>query len=278
MIKAVVLCHPASKDLLTKSVFRSKRVDCIRIACGTSKVKVADYSESNDFFPTYASWNSALFETSVILTIWEHADQLIGDNHVMIIHSDIKPNHKPFRIWDKVGKWLKEEPDRSVGLTVPSSYIGMFDGWTIPDEFPITVWHDPMYLHAFDNNIYVWEFIKEYDYDIYEWAMDVTPRMIYSHQFACTRETFDYLGNKLYNVASRLRLRDIGFWTPHMFERLIGLYLAKRFEEPIVSTAFWHYASSGTFGPGEQSLYGPRALRFYRTHTRANLTSSYDNN
>lgn len=270
MIKAIMLCHPASKDLMPRSAFRSKKADCVRIACGTAKVKNSDYSESNDFFPTYASWNSALFETSVILTVWEHADQLIGDNHVAIIHSDIRPNYKPSQIWTKIEKWIKEDPERSIGLTVPASYMGLFDDWLIPDDFPITNKHDPMKLHAFDNNVYVWEFIKQYDYDIYEWAHDVNPRMIYSHQFACSRPVFDYLGNKLYDVAHRLRLQDAGFWTPHMFERLIGLYLAKKNPNPVLSTAFWHYASSGTFGPGDQSLYGPRALRFYKTHTRAN--------
>jgi len=269
MLKAIMLCHPSSKELISKSAFRSKKVDCIRISCGMSKVKNCDFSESNDFFPTYAPWNSALFETSVILTVWEHADQLIGDNNVAIIHSDITPNHQPSKSWAKIDKWLDSNPDKSVGLTVPNSYMGLFDDWTIPDDFPITVNNDPMLLHAFDNNLHVWDFIKDYDYDIWEWAMDSNPRMIYSHQFACTRKTFDYLGNKLYNTISNLRFKDVGFWTPHVFERLISLYLAK-LSEPILSTAFWHYSSSGVLGPGDQCLYGPRALKYYKTSTRAN--------
>ncbi len=269
MIKAVMLCHPSSKDLVPKSTFRSKHVDCIRISCGTSRVKNAKYSEANDFFPNYASWNSALFETSVILTVWEHADELIGDNDVAIIHSDIKPNFKPSEIWSNITKWINEVKERPIGLTIPVSYISRFSGWIIPDEFPITSSRDPMLLHVFDNNIHVWNFIKEYDYDIYEYAMDVNPRMIYTHQFACSRGVFDTLGNRLYNVASKMRLKDCGLWTPHVFERLIGLYLAKS-HEPILSTCFLHYASSGAFGPGDSSLYGPRALRFYKIHTRAN--------
>lgn len=269
MIKSVILCHPASKDLLSRSVFRSKMVHPIRISCGTTSIKDVDYSESNDFFPTYASWNSALFETSVILTVWEHADQLIGDDNVMVMHSDIAPHFRPSKIWSKVERWIKDKPDRSIGITVPSSYVGLFEDWEIPLDFPITHMNDPMKLHAFDNGIYVWDFIKKYDYDTYEWAMDVNPRMIYSHQFACSRHVFDYLGHKLYDVACRLRLQDVGFWTPHVFERFIGLYLARMYSAPILSTAFWHYASSGTFGPGDQSLYGPRALKFYKTYTRA---------
>lgn len=270
MIRCVQLCHPASADLLLNSAFKSKLVECIRVACGTTKVKKADFSEANDFFPSYASWNSALFETSVILTVWEHADELIGNNHVAVIHSDIKPHFGAAVTWRKLHNWLDEDKTRSVGLTVPAAYQEMFKDWEIPEDFPMTTKHDPMRLHAFDNKIYVWDYIKKYDPDIYDWAMDVLPRMIYSHQFACSRETFDYLGNRVMQVAHRLRLGDCGFWTPHMFERLIGLYLAQRNPKPILSTAFWHYASSGTFGPGEYNLYGPRALRYYKVATRVN--------
>lgn len=269
MIRAIILCHPQSADLLSKGVFRSRRAEQIKIACGTTKVKGVDYSEANDFFPTYASWNSALFETSVILTVWEHADQLIGANNVAIMHTDIQPHFKAGEIWKKIEKSLEREPERPIGLTVPSSCIGLFDEWTIPDDFKIDPHNDPMRIHAFDNNIMVWDYIKKYDYDIYEWAVDTSPRMIYSHQFVCTRAMFDNLGNKLYNIVDRLRMGDVGLWTPHMFERLIALYLA-RCGKPILTTAFWHYSSSGTFGPGEHSFYGPRALKFYKTCSRAN--------
>lgn len=271
MITAIILCHPASADYLTKAAFRSKLVKPVRVSCGTTKSAHADYSEANDFFPTYASWNSGLFETSVILTVWEHADQLIGNNHVAIMHTDIRPHHKPGAIWKKVVAWIDEEPTRSIGLAVPITYMGLFDEWIIPDDFPLTPKDDPMRICAFDNEIHVWDFIKKYDYDIYEWANDINPRMIYSHQFACSRETFDYLGNRLYQVAHKLRFGDCGFWTPHMFERLIGLYLAQRHPQPIISTAFWHYASSGTFGPGSHTLYGPRGLKYYKLNTRANM-------
>jgi hypothetical protein len=204
------------------------------------------------------------------LTVWEHADQLIGDNDVAIIHSDVEMHFKPGETWKKIDGWLRENPKRSVGLTVPSTAIGLWDGWTIPEEYPVTVDQDPFMRHGFDNKIHVWDFIKKYDYDLWQYAMDEKPGMIYSHQFACTRETFDQLGNKLYDIAHKLRLGDIGFWTPHMFERIIALFLAKYGGEPVLSTAFWHYASSGVAGPGELSLYGPRALKFYKVCTRAN--------
>lgn len=269
MIKAIILCHPQSKDLLSKKAFHSSLVTPIRIACGTTKPKGVDYYESNDFFPTYASWNSALFETSVILTTWEHADQLIGDDHVAIMHTDVTLHFRAGETWKRLHKSLESEPDRPIGLTVASAYQNMWDEWMVPDNAPFTPKFDPQKIHAFDNEIFVWDFIKKYDQDIHDWAMDTNPKLIYSHQFACTRPMFDQLGNRLYAVAHRLRLSDIGFWTPHMFERLIALYLAK-LGKPILTTAFWHYSSSGTFGPGEFSLYGPRAFRYYRVYTRWN--------
>ncbi len=272
MIKVVMLCHPSSKDLVSKKAFRSKHVDLIKISCGTTKVKGVHLSESNDFFPTYASLNSGLFETSVILTVWEHADQLIGDNDVAILHTDITANFKASYIWNNINRALRKNENSPIGMTISSSYANTFDKWLIPDTFPMSFKNDPMKKHAFDNNIFVWDFIKKYDYDIYQWAMDTSPRMIYSHQFACTRKVFDTLGHNLHATVSKLRLKDVGFWTPHMFERLIGLYLA-RIGDPILTTAFLHYSSSGTFGPGEQTLYGPRPLKFYKTYTRADRSN-----
>lgn len=269
MICVVALSHPSSVDLLTESLFNSSLVRCVRVSCGTTKVPTADYSESSDFFPSYASWNSVLFETSVILTIWEHADQLIKDDHVAIIHTDITQNHKPSTIWRRVYGWLNSNPDRPIGLTIPTNLAYTFDGLVIPSDFKLTPSTDPMHTFPFDNDVHVWEYIRKYDNEAYEWAMDTDPQLIYSHQFACSRAVFDYLGNKLYNVANRLRLQDCGFWTPHMFERLIAIYLAQK-HPPQLTTAFLHHSSSGPSGPGSQTLYGPRGMKFYKLCTRAN--------
>lgn len=269
MIKTIMLLHPQSANILSKRAFNTKLVECISISCGTTKVKNADLSEASDFFPTYASWNSALFETSVILTVWEHADQLIGNNNVAILHSDIELHFKASYTWKKINKSLNDDPMSSLALTIPVTYRELWNEWLVPDDAPFIPKYDPYNIHCFDNGIYVWDLIKKYDNDIYDWAFDVQPKMIYSHQFACSRKAFDYLGNKLYNIASKLRFADIGFWTPHMFERLIALYLAY-YGEPILTTAFLHHQSSGVYGPGDHNLYGPRPLRFYHTVTRAN--------
>lgn len=262
-MKAIVLCHPQSTDNLTSDAFADNVIP-IRISCGTTKVVGVDLFESNDFFPTYASWNSCLFETSVILTVWEHADQLIGDDSVAIMHTDIERHFDVDDTWNNISEGIR---NAAVGLTAPVRFKGIWEDWLVPDDALCTPEHDPFHRHAFDNKIHVWEFIKRYDPAIYDWAMDTQPRLIYSHQFACSREMFDILGSKLYRVASKLRLRDVGFWTPHMFERLIALYLAQH-GEVVLTTAFWHLAASGIAGPGEQSLYGPRPLKYYRIMPR----------
>lgn len=272
MIRSFVLLHPQSADLISKRVFNSKYVKHKRISCGVTKNKNSDLSEANDFYPTYASWNSALFETSVILTIWEHADVLIGDDHVAIMHSDVDIHFKPSETWKRLNDELDTNLNSSIALTIPVAYNGLWDDWLIPEDTHLIPKYDPYMIHCFDNEIYVWDIIRKYDPDIYDWAMDTQPKMIYSHQFACTRDTFDYLGNKLYDVVNRLRLTDVGFWTPHVFERLIALYLAHR-GKPVLTTAFLHYQSSGVYGPGDHSLYGPRPVRYYHTITRANRAS-----
>ncbi len=268
MIKAIILGHPQSKNLLSRRVFRSKHVEPIKIACGTTKIDDADYRESADFFPTYASYNSCLFETSVILTVWEHADELIGDDNIAILHTDITPHYNAGYLWRRLDKQLFNDVNLPIGLTVSSAYQGYYDEWEVPNYQIYTPKMDPMKIHAFDNKIHVWEYIKLYDLDTYEWAMDNNPYLIYSHQFACSRKLFDILGTRLMMIVNKLRLQDVGFWTPHMFERLIALYLARFGSKPLLTTAFWHFSSSGAFGPGELSLYGPRGLRYYRTSTR----------
>jgi hypothetical protein len=268
--RAFVLCHPQSKDIVKKSAFNSSKVEITRIACGTTKPKNVDLYESGDFSPTYASLNSSLFESSVILTIWEHADSLIGQDNVAILHTDIYPHFKPSFTWNKISETLAADPNGSVGVAVSNAFEYTYNDWLIPESVAtqaMTPKRDPMMLHDFDANINIWSIIRKYDEDIYEYAMDVNPSLIYSHQFACTRATFDYLGQRLLNIVRALRLSDIGFWTPHVLERMIALYLSQR-GKPYLTTAFWHYYSSGSKGPGDLSLYGPRPFKYYNVGSR----------
>jgi len=273
MFKVVVLHHPQSAKLLNSTPFHTKHAKAIHISCGTTKVPGVDYSESNDFFPTYASWNSILFETSVILTVWEHADELIGNDNVAFLHTDTRMKYNPAFTWKRIGSILKHDPNKSIGLTVNAVTSSDF---ILNDRECLTPKNDPMFLCQFGVGIRVWDYIKEYDPEIYEWAMDVQPTLICAHQFACTRSTLDYLGPKLYEVARKLRLRDTGLWTPHMFERLIALYLAKR-GDIVCTSAFLHHASSGVTGPGEQTLYGPKGYKFFKICTRWNQPISIKN-
>lgn len=257
-----VLAHPQSPMLVSSEDFAG--VHHTVISCGTTKT-TADYSEANDFFPTYASWNSSLFETSVILTIWEHSEQLVGQGSVAIMHSDIEAHFSPSEIWQRVQAAIAERPKRAVGLVAPSQYTAFWSDWEIPEEANFRPKHDPMSRHAFDAGVFVWDYIKKYDADIYDWAVTTQPLMLYSHQFACSADVFEALGCYLKRIASRLTLGDVGFWTPHMFERLIALFLAKHGGDPLLTTAFWHHSASGSYGPGEQTLYGPRPRRWYKT-------------
>jgi len=233
-----------------------------------SKVPDADFAESNDFSPSYASWNSALFESSVILTVWEHAAELIGDDHVAFLHSDIEP-HFGNQVWHRINAALDERPYRAVGLVAPITQQYIWTKWQIPDTAMLSPKYDPMMLHAFDHSIMVWDLIKKHDRDLFEWAMDEQPKLVYAHQFACSRKAFDALGAYLYKIASQMPMRDAGLWTPHMFERLIALYLARFGGEPLLTTSFWHHASSGVYGPGSHSLYGSRPFRYYSIKHRS---------
>lgn len=263
-IIAIELMHPQSADLLPQSAFDVTDIKYIKIACGTSKISTADLSESNDFFPTYASYNSALFETSVILTVWEHYDELIGDNDITIMHSDITLHYDPHIIWSNIKLWLSTNRNRAIGITASTNFTTIWKDNLVPDTSHFIPKNDPMLLHDFDCGVSVWDYLKKCDYDIYEWAMDTQPRLIYSHQFCCSKDTYNKLGILLYKVVSKLRFGDVGLWTPHVFERLIALYLAKIGGDPILSTCFWHHSSSGAVGPGTLSLYGPRPRKYYK--------------
>ena len=161
MIKAIVLCHPQSKDTLRDKVFDNKLVDKIRIACGTTKPKRADLYESADFSPSYSSWNAALFETSVILTVWEHADVLIKRDHVAFLHTDIKLHFSSNKTWMLINNML-EESINPIGLTVNTAFDGILSDWVVPDDAPFDCKRDPMRIHAFDSGIHVWDFIKKF--------------------------------------------------------------------------------------------------------------------
>ena len=268
MIKCFVLQHPQSSQDINYSTAFDGPVTPYRISCGTSLVPGTDLSEAGDFWPTYASWNSILFETSVILTVWEHADRLIGDDHVAFLHSDVEQS-KDRQIWETVHDAIDDKLDRAIGLTAPSAFRGLWRDGHIPDSIPLSPEHDPMLTHQFDHGVGVWDFIRKYDYPLFEWAMASQPRIVYAHQFALSRRAFDVLGSHLYSIVNKLRLQDTGLWTPHMFERIIGLSLVRHGGPALHLSGFWHNQSSGRPVAGGHGLYGPRPFRYYRPDKRS---------
>lgn len=262
-IQCFVLQHPQStRDIDYTKAFTGP-VKALRISCGTTQVEGSDLSEAADFWPTFASWNSLLFETSVILTTWMHADRLIGSDHVAFLHTDVSHNKRHRDWWEEIHGYLDEDLGRAVGLTAPGVFQGVWQERKIPDHVPLSLHTDPMWLHQFDHGVGVWDYLKKYDPTLFEWAMDTKPRIVYAHQFALSRPAFDALGSHLHRIVHTMNLRDTGLWTPHMFERLIGLFLVKHGGPAVHTTAFWHQQSSGRPVTGGHSLYGPRPFRYY---------------
>jgi len=255
--KVFVLCHPQSVALFEPSAYNIDDVEFIKISCGTTKMINVNLSEANDFYPTYASWNSALFESSVILTVWKHAKELLDGCNVAFLHTDIRTNHNIKTIF----KYISDNiANHNIGLTINSDHKKAFKDMVVKPHPMFNIDSDPMFTCEFDSNIKVWDLIAKYDKIIYEYALRKKPQMIYAHQFACNYDEFIELGGKLMTVASKMTLDDIGLWTPHVFERLIGLYLS---HNAILTTSFLHYASSSCIGPGDHKLYGPRPRKYY---------------
>lgn len=244
--------------LFNSNDYQIDGVEFIKISCGTSKVLDVDLSEANDFYPTYASLNSALFESSVILTVWKHADELLGDSDVMFLHTDIMPNHDMTAIFDNVKANIK---DHNIGMTISCEHKKIFPSLNIANHPIFTIDSDSMMSCEFDSGINVWDLINRYDYEAFQYVMNNKPQMIYSHQFACNREEFDRLGTKLNAVVEKMKFSDVGLWTPHVFERLIGIYLS---HNALLTSSFMHYASSSGVGSGDHKLYGPRPRKYYK--------------
>ncbi len=245
-----VLKHPQSQDLYDGE--NSELVRTVRIACGTTVVANADLSEAADFHPTFATWNSTFFETSVLLTVWRHAAELIRTSHVAFLHSDVTQREP----W--VETLASADQRSAIGLTIP--WHADPRGVAV-DSDRYRYRRDPMLLHSFDAQMRVWDEVRRLDRDAWEYAEAENPPLVYSHQFLCPTPTFLNLAAYLYKHASRLRFHECGLWTPHVFERLLALWLARHTTTKLTA-AFLHHGSSSATGPGEHGLYGPRPLRY----------------
>lgn len=216
-----------------------------------------------DCFPNYASYNSILFETSCILTAWEHMDDMFDDSPIMVLHTDIMSK---FKFSDTLD-YLEQFDTFACGLTVPSYHADKHDSLIIQDTVNYKCSVDPWRLMHFDGIIDIWELIKIIDPEAWEFGINTDPVMIYSHQFAASRDVFDRLGYKLCQLVTQLKLGQCGLWTPHVFERIIALRLAMECD-PKLLASFSHNSSSGPIGLGALTLYGPRPYKYLKLHSR----------
>lgn len=257
------LHHPNSAKTFRLKDFRSRRVNITHLNCGYTSGYKNGYREA-DFFPGYAPFNSILFETSCILTLWEHADHLFDDSPVMILHTDITPM---FRVADVLDFLDEQTGDYAVGLTIPSYNADQYDQLLIEDTDKFRASVDPWKSQHFDGIVDIWELVRIIDPDAWEFAMDTDPVMIYSHQFVATKKVFYELGYHLCQTVTQLKLGQCGLWSPHVFERIIAIRLAM-LARPILLAAFSHQSSSGPKGDGALTLYGPRAYKYLKLKSR----------
>lgn len=264
MINVLFLHHPSSPKTFRLQDFDSERLKVKHINCGFTNEYEQGYREI-DFFPNYASYNSALFETSCILTMWEHIDEMyMNDGPVMISHTDIIPK---FSVRETIDYVENIEGDFAIGTTVPSYDSEKHTKLVIENIDMYRASMDPWKLSLFDGTVDVWGLIKILDKEAWEFSMDTDPVMIYSHQFCASRRVFDNLCLKLSRIATQMRLGQCGLWTPHVFERIIAIRLAME-TNPVLLASFSHLSSSGPAGNGAMKLYGPRMHKFLRTTSR----------
>lgn len=208
---------------------------------GVEDVKISDkkdrgsgYIAGTDFYPTYSAWGSMIGNVSTILTVWEHADQLVGNDFVAFLDGRSRMNKAAVDTWPILIDMVDE--DTSLGIASYNCFNGLND-LILPDDFR---YFDAFLNNAFDVNTYVWDMIKKYDLEAYEFAAESKPRIIMNNQFMCTRQVFDVLGYKLLLVIEKMRVRDVGMWTKKFVERLLGIYLAQ-LTVSVYTTAFWYH-------------------------------------
>jgi hypothetical protein len=263
VIDIFALAHTSTHNCLDMKIFKDKFVNIKTIACGFTKPEKYDLSEVSDFYPSYASLNSSIFESSVILTIWEHMKYLCKGSHIGIVHTDIIPFYKKAELWTKIKSELAS-PRCTLGISFPMEYSEAQVGvWELKNEYVLRPSVDPMLHNRFDPERSIWDIIKRIDPKIYHFAISKDPTMLYSHMFFTSIDNFNKLGFKLKNALEKLSAIELGLWTPHLFERLVGLYLSEISDVKNVC-AFKHFAGSSPLKPSTFALYGTRNFKYFK--------------
>lgn len=258
----IVFLHHPNSQLTIDLESIPKQYNVININVGINSSFKNGYRESSDFHPTYACYNSILFESSCILTVWEHSESLFVDGPVIISHTDVIPRFS----FDELLSIIPGD-NYSIGTTIPSYIVDKYNTLIIdPKEFSYDL--DPWQITDFDGYIDIWDLIRKIDPEAADWALQNNPYMIYSHQFMTDRESFEKLGHQLKKIIMPMKLEDCGLWTAHVFERIIAIRLAM-LNPPIITSFFSHMSSSGPKGPGSMTLYGPRSYKHFKMFSKS---------
>ena len=212
----------------------------------------ADYIAKSDFYPTYSAWSSVIGNASIILTVWEHADQLIGNNHVAFLNGRSVMQRSANETWGP----LLNAIDEDTSLGIASCFSGSNNDLILADDF---CYFDVYSDNAFDVNTHIWDMIRKYDAEAYNFAIESKPRMIIDCQFMCTRQVLDVLGYKLLLVVEKMRVRDTGMWTEKFVERLLGIYLAQ-LTVSVYTTAFWSDSNDFAVKPSRFLNVKPKVI------------------
>lgn len=260
LLNVVFLHHPHSPNLIRYKDFRSRRINKIHLNCGfTNSFK--DGVRESDFFPSYASHNSILFETSCILTIWEHLDDIAPEGPISFLHTDINPLHNVINTVDL----LLGKKSFVCGLVIPEHH-DKHESLIIDDVDFYRYSSDPWNIARFDGIVDILDLIRIVDKQSWEFANDTNPVMIYGHQFAVSRDIFNKVAMDVANIVMKLRLSQCGLWTPHVFERIWAIRFAME-SNPILLSSFSHKLSSGS-RESDTQYYGFRRFKYYKTKSR----------
>lgn len=260
MLNIVFLHHPHSLNLIRYKDFRSRRINKIHLNCGFTN-SFRDGIRESDLFPSYASHNSILFETSCILSVWEHVDEMLIDGPIAFLHTDIIPQHN---IIDVI-EFISNIESFACGLVIPEHHdVG--DSLQINNTDFYRYSMDPWHITKFDGIVDIIDLLRIVDSEAWEFANDTNPIMIYGHQFAVSRNIFNKVSLDIANIVSRMRIGQCGLWTPHVFERIWAIRFAMEIE-PILLSAFSHKLSSGSRESDTQH-YGIRPFKYMRTKSR----------
>jgi len=259
LLNIVFLHHPNSQNLLKLRDFRSRKIQIEHLNCGFTNSYKEGLRES-DLFPSYCSYNTILFETSCILSVWEHANEIFQDGPVVILHTDIIPRF-PF---SKTIDYLSGLDSFACGLTIPEHHHS--DTLVVGNVDDYRASLDPWRTGRFDGLVDIWDLIRTVDKQAWEFAHDHDPVMIYGHQFAVSRDIFDKVAKDIANIVLKLRLGQCGLWTPHVFERLWAIRFAMQ-TDPMLLSSFAHKLSSGS-GDSDLQLYGHKSYKFMKLRSR----------